>query len=284
MPAYPVIDLAREELAKYTQMLGVTADISLGLFSDLGVNETVPDPYFDDAIAISVKNKKGYVAGSNERSVLIGVYRLLAEWGMRWVRPGKNGSYCPGHTDAPDVVLLEKAAKRQRVMCIEGAVSLENVLDMIEWLPKVGMNGYYIQFKDAYIFFDRWYSHRENPLREAEPFSPAVAQGYVDIMTREIKRRGLLLHRMGHGWHSDPFGIVCHSWDPVDPATIPQEYIDICALRDGKREEYDRLLADSCRTAWECEDKVQGALDCMFYHDMMYDHLNLDGPKAFDDF
>jgi hypothetical protein len=58
----------------------------------------------------------------------------------------------------------------------------------------------------------------------------------------------------------------------------------IIAFLDGKREEYDAWLADSCRTAWECENEVQGALDCMFYHDMMYDHLNLDGPKAFDDF
>ncbi len=231
----PVLAFAREELAKYLDRLSVKAEIALGLFAEFGLSCEVHDPYFDDAFSISVQNGHGYIAGSNERSVLIGVYRLLAEWGVRFVRPGKNGTYYPPSIKACDVHLTEAAAKRQRVMCIEGAVSLENVLDMIEWLPKVGMNGYYIQFKDAFIFFDRWYSHRGNPQREAEPFSPAVAEGYVEIMTKEIKRRGLLLHRMGHGWHSDPFGIICHDWDPVDPATIPKDYLDLCALRDGKR-------------------------------------------------
>ncbi|MBQ8350696.1 MAG: DUF4838 domain-containing protein [Clostridia bacterium] len=235
MSAYPVIEFARAELDRYLGRLGVQAEISLGLFSDFDLPVNVEEPYFDDAIAISVKNKQGYIAGTNERSVLIGVYRLLSEWGIRWVRPGKNGTRYPAACTAPDVELTETAAKRHRIMCIEGAVSLENVLDMIEWLPKVGMNGYYIQFVDAFIFFDRWYSHRGNPLRKAEPFSPEVAKEYVEIMTREIKRRGMLLHRMGHGWHSDPFGIICHDWDPVDPATIPQSYLDICAMRDGKR-------------------------------------------------
>ena len=115
----PVLAFARKELAKYLDRLSVKAEIALGLFAEFGLSCEVHDPYFDDAFSISVQNGHGYIAGSNERSVLIGVYRLLA---------------------------------------------------------------------------------------------------------------------------------------------------------------------DSVRVAWECEDEVQGALDCMFYGDMMYDHLNLDGPKAFDDF
>ena len=98
-------------------------------------------------------------------------------------------------------------------MCIEGVVSLENVLDMIDWMPKVGYNGYYIQFEDAYAFFDRWYS-RESTVKEPEYFDHAMAEKYVDIIEKAVKDRGLLLMRMGHGWTCNPFGIVtngtCH--------------------------------------------------------------------------
>lgn len=226
---------AREELDAYLTKWEIKADITLAVADELGLSLPVANQKLDDAIAIEVKGRKGYIAGTNARSVLIGVYRLLSEWGVRWVRPGKNGTFCPPHTDAPDVSITEYANKRHRTMCIEGAVSLENVLDMIAWLPKVGMNGYYIQFHDAFIFFDRFYGHRGNPLRTAEPFGYDKALQYVDIMVREIKRRGLLLHRMGHGWTCEPFGIPNHGWDPVDPATFPAEYIRHCALVKGER-------------------------------------------------
>lgn len=236
--------LAREELDSYLAHWGIKADIKLALAADLGLSLPVADPKLDDAIAIFVQGRKGYVAGSNPRSVLIGVYRLLSEWGVRWVRPGKNGTYCPPHTDAPNLSITEFANKRHRTMCIEGAVSLENVLDMIAWLPKVGMNGYYIQFNDAFIFFDRHYAHRGNPLREAEPFTYETALRYVDIMVKEIKRRGLLLHRMGHGWTCEPFGVPNHGWDPVDPATLPPDYAGHCALVNGVRRVWrDRPIA-----------------------------------------
>ncbi len=229
------IDFAREELAKYLQILGVKAEITLGLFVDLDVEAAVEQPVYDDAIAISVKDKKGYVAGSNERSVLIGVYRLLSEWGIGWVRPGKNGTHYPKSCNAQDVEILEVAAKRHRTMCIEGAVSIENVLDMIEWLPKVGFNGYYIQFSLPYEFFERWYSHRKNPIKAPEPFTVEQAEEYQRLMVQEIKRRGLLLHAVGHGWNCAPFGVSDHGWYTPDPESMPQSYKDSCALVNGER-------------------------------------------------
>ena len=230
-----VIAFAREELQKYLQLLDISANLTLGLFHDFGLQADVRDPVLDDAIAISVKDRKGYIAGCNGRSVLMGVYRLLEQWGIRWVRPGPNGTYIPAAATVCDVQLLERPEKRHRTMCIEGAVSIENVLDMIEWLPKVGFNGYYIQFSDAFIFFDRWYSHRQSPVKEPEPFSYEKAREYVERMTDEIKKRGMLLQRMGHGWNCDPFGVENHGWDPVDPATVPQEYLDLCAMINGER-------------------------------------------------
>ncbi len=237
---YDVIGFARSELEKYLSILRIKADIKLCLFDELGItDEKVKDVTYDDAIDICIKNGCGHIAGSNDRSVLIGVYRLLHEWGIRWIRPGENGTYIPEKATYSDVSIHEAADRRHRTMCIEGAVTIENVLDMIEWLPKVGMNGYYIQFDDAFIFFDRWYGHRKNPFKEPEVFTEEMAVEYVKKMTREIKKRGLLLQRMGHGWTCEPFGVKNNGWDPVDPDTIPQQYKDLCAMVGGKRYVYN---------------------------------------------
>lgn len=259
-----VIAFAREELSRYLDILGLRAEIALGLLADFGLMAELKDPVQDDAVAIRVSSGKGYVAGSNERSVLIGVYRLLEAWGIRWIRPGKNGTYYPPNASVQDLDIFEIADNRHRTMCIEGAVSLENVLDMIEWLPKVGFNGYYIQFNDAFIFFDRWYGHRGSTVKQPEPFSYEKAREYVSIMIREIKRRGLMLHRMGHGWTCDPFGIENHGWDPMDPATIPQDYLDLCAQINGER----KLWKDRPMSTQLCysnpvvrKTMVQGVLD-----------------------
>ena len=44
---------------------------------------------------IDVTDGKGRIAGSNPRSVLLGVYRFLEEAGCRWLRPGTDGDYVP---------------------------------------------------------------------------------------------------------------------------------------------------------------------------------------------
>lgn len=236
MVDYDVIDFAGKELDKYLKLLNASADISLRLFNEKELAENkIEDPYFDDGFVISFDEGEGYIAGSNPRSVLMGVYKLFTEWGVRFVRPGKNGTYIPDKIVASKVEIIEVAEKRHRTMCIEGGVSIENVLDMIDWLPKVGFNGYFIQFSDAFIFFDRWYSHDKNPIKKPEPFSYEKAAEYVELMTKEIKRRGMLLYRMGHGWHCDPFGVINHGWIKENPDQIPKEYIDLCALVNGER-------------------------------------------------
>ncbi|NLY96617.1 MAG: hypothetical protein GX082_04185, partial [Clostridiaceae bacterium] len=141
------VEYAAAELSKY---LGIMANdeeigsivndknekdgISLGLFKDFGISDDfLKDPELDDAIDIKVENSKGYIAGSNARSVLIGVYRFLECLGCRWLRPGKDGETIPNR-DVSNlaVTLQEKASYRHRGMCIEGSVSLENMLDSVE--------------------------------------------------------------------------------------------------------------------------------------------------------
>ena len=51
----------------------------------------VADPRLDDAYRIDFRDGAGEIVGSNERSVLFGVYRLLHELGCTWVRPGRDG-------------------------------------------------------------------------------------------------------------------------------------------------------------------------------------------------
>ncbi len=226
---------AGQELERYLNLLGVSAEIELCLFDEIGLEAAVKNPRLDDAIAIKVKNKKGYIAGINPRSVLMGVYRLLEDWGIVWLRPGKDGTYIPPTADPKDIDIFEIASKRHRTMCIEGAVSLQNVLDMIEWMPKVGYNGYYIQFEDAYAFFDRWYTHESSTVKEPEYFDHAMAENYVAIIEKAVKDRGLLLMRMGHGWTCNPFGVTSNGWYQVNEDDIPQSYKDICAELNGKR-------------------------------------------------
>jgi len=227
------IDFAKAELAKYLSNLNVEAEISLGLFDEYNIRMDLPDPAQDDAITIKVKNKKGYIAGSNPRSVLIGVYRFLEEWGIGWIRAGRE-SY-PDECTCPDVDILEAADLRHRIICIEGACSVENVLDMVDWLPKAGFNGYFIQFTTGYEFYQRWYEHRNSTVKEPEEFSVEKAIGFTDKVIAEIKKRDLVFHRYGHGWNCRAFGMPDNGWTKFEESDIPQSFHDVCALVNGVR-------------------------------------------------
>ena len=213
-----------------------SCSIQLGLFSDFSLCPKGDNPILDDEIAIQIQNGNGYIAGSNERSVLFAVYRYLETCGVAWVRPGKDGTVYPSNIVPTNCFLQEAASTRYRVVCIEGAVSIQHVLNMIDWIPKLGFNGYFIQFRTAYIFFDRWYSHRRSTVKSPEPFDDEQAAEYVATMKKEIKRRGLQLHTMGHGWTCEPFGIFNYGWDPVPEKDIPENYRSLCAQVNGVRD------------------------------------------------
>ena len=74
-----VINFAKEELERYLKRLGVRANVSIGLFENFGIEMELQDRDLDDAYVIDVHNAKGFIAASNPRSVLFGVYRLLEE-------------------------------------------------------------------------------------------------------------------------------------------------------------------------------------------------------------
>ena len=152
------------------------------------------------------------------------------------VRPGKDGEYIPlKDISTITVKVHETASYRHRGICIEGANSYENIKNIIDWAPKVGFNAYFFQFREAFTFFERWYSHENNPLRKPEPFTVDMAREFVRKAVQEIKKRGLIYHAVGHGWTCEPFGIPGLSWEKGE-FEIKPEVIKFLAEVNGKRE------------------------------------------------
>ena len=242
-----VIDFAASELKRYLGLIseenkavtdpGVIKDvIGLGTFDDLGM-DTKDNDGSDDEIYIKTEGCRGVIAGSNQRSVLLAVYRFLAELGCRWTGPGMEGEVVP-HIDISNIKIdvREKPSYKFRGVCIEGAVDYDDVRNMIDWLPKLGMNTYFIQFREAYTFFQRWYDHVGNPLYEnKERFSIEKARDYVDSLSEEITKRGLIYQATGHGWTCEPFGIPGISWE-VWEEEIDEQTSRFFALVNNKRE------------------------------------------------
>lgn len=190
---------------------------------------------FDDELFILTKGASGIIAGANPRSVVLAAYRYLTELGFRWVRPGKEGEVMPRRVQsAATVDVHECAAYRHRGVCIEGAVSYRHVRDMVDWLPKVGMNAYFIQFREAFTFFERWYTHEGNPHWKARPFDVERARAFTERIRGEIRKRGLVLHMVGHGWTCDPFRIEGRGWYE-HKGPLPKKVVRHLAEVNGKR-------------------------------------------------
>lgn len=251
----PVVDYAAEELVKYLDIM-TEGKYKLHVskindtFTDnnntlyVGLTETLrpvidfglENEELDDAVYINVNGGNGVITGSNFRSVLLAVYRFLYELGCRWVRPGKDGELIvKKELNDVNVSICEKASLRHRGIVIEGANSYENVRDIIEWMPKVGFNSYFIQFKEAYTFFKNWYTHVNNELKEPEDFSIEDARAITRRLEYDIKKRGLLYHAVGHGWTCECLGIPGLGWDP-EQHTLPSEQQQYLALVNGKRD------------------------------------------------
>jgi len=216
---YDAVDISRKDI------------IWIGLDGSVEASE-------DDEIRIDVKNAGGIITGSNERAVLIAVYRFMYELGCRWIKPGIEGEIIPKlniTAEMLNVSVSEKASYRHRSICIEGGMSYEHICDVIEWLPKVGMNGYFVQFLNPLHFFKRWYNHTANPNIPAAPIDRDDAAHIWKRVEEEITKRGLMYHAVGHGWTCEPFGIPALEWDP-ETMPIPEKTKQYFAMLDGKRD------------------------------------------------
>jgi hypothetical protein len=209
--------------------------IWLGQMVDFGWEAPEGVEALDDAVRVEVEDGSGIITGANPRSVLLAVYRFLCEAGCRWVRPGADGEVIPRRkVGGLQARFAETASFRHRAICIEGATSLENVLELIEWMPKVGFSGYFMQFREGFTFFDRWQRHQNNPMLQPEEFTVEQARQFTSQIERELQRRGMVYQAIGHGWTCEAYGIPCLGWDPMEQ-DWPQEVLRDLAEVDAKR-------------------------------------------------
>ena len=245
----------------------------------LGLDGSVPAG-LDDEICIDVTAGVGTITGSNPHSVLIAAYRFLYELGCRWLRPGEDGEILPERkidADTLQVQVREKASYRHRAMCIEGINTYEHIHDMIDWLPKVGMNGYFMQFHVPHCFFEGRYNSDIIPVFEGE--EKLTAEDVKRIwksLEEDITRRGLFYHATGHGWTCEPFGIPGGGWFK-DETAFPPEVTQYLAQVNGKRELWGGVALNTnlCYSNPEVRERMTDAITayCQEHSDVDYLHF-----------
>ena len=219
-----------------------------GLTLSLALLPGDPD---SDRIEISVCEGVGTIAGVSPRAVLIATYRFLYELGCRWTCPDEAGEHIPRRPLVPAEVNVSVAVTpsyRYRGVCMEGAISEKNVLDMITFLPRVGMNTYFIQFFRPTAFFFNWRTNPVCPEYEKGPQTPEELDAIHEHIVREMQRRGLDHQAIGHGWTCEPYGVAGESWSRADFATLPEDFRDAVAVLDGEKKLYSDvpLMTNLC--------------------------------------
>jgi len=245
----PTVDFAAEELKKYLRMMmprageikieykpDATDGFRLGLMQDFSLDVSeAEDVELDDILHIDTGSEGGIIAGSNPRSVLLSVYRYLQENGCRWLFPGVDGEYIPMKDIAP-VSYHKMADCRHRGQCNEGAEFQSNMMDVIDFTPKIGLN---VFMMEGIVpgYYHHYYNHYHNPAREPEPVTDETILQWRVQCEAEIAKRGLQYHAMGHGWNVFPFGMDDST--ATDDA-IPEDMVQYLAMCNGKRGIYFR--------------------------------------------
>ncbi|MBO7762962.1 MAG: DUF4838 domain-containing protein [Clostridia bacterium] len=242
-------EYAAEELWRCLSAMDDTLAVGEGGLS-LSLALLAGDPE-SDRIEIDVREGVGRIAGVSPRAVLIAVYRFLYELGCRFTCPDEAGEHIPKRALAPaaiNVSVAETPSYRYRGVCMEGAISEKNVMDMIAFLPKVGMNTYFIQFFRPTNFFRSWREDPANPEYEKGPYTPKELDEIHDRIVREMKRRGLDHQAIGHGWTCEPYGVAGDGWRAVDADSLPADFMDAIAVLDGEKKLYagSPLMTNLC--------------------------------------
>ena len=247
----PVVTFAAEELRKYLQMMRpdcekIAVEYGAGddgfllvTMQDFELDTSdVSDPALDDILYIEADEYGGIIAGSNPRAVLLSVYEYLRRQGCRWLFPGVDGEYIPEVESLAPVALRFKPTMRYRGPSSEGAISQRTILEAIDFLPKVGMNYFMIEFRVPTSYYRRYYNHMYNDMnRKPEPVSIPVIKQWKRQCEAELTKRGLISDDVGHGWAADAIGIdsSLRSDDGDNEKLISDESRKFLALVDGER-------------------------------------------------
>ena len=185
----------------------------------------VPDVTMDDAFKICIKDNKGYIAGTNPISVLIGVYSLLKKLGCAWVRPGIRGEIITKSTITELNFDYEETAS-YRFRGFDCGHNAEGLFDILDWIPKEGMNNFFKEHLNPLSCFKARY-----PKLSEEDW----AAGRKHFM-KEMKKRGIKYHTAGHGWHMQAINYTnMDKLSGVSMDELTEEQISCLAMRDGKR-------------------------------------------------
>ena len=210
---------AREGLPK-----GSDATIVLGTSTNMYVGAPwfahLPAPHEEDALAIVPKGGVLYLVGNRPRCVLFAAYRLLEELGCVFLRPGPRGEIIPKLKSPafPTKPLREQASYHHRGICIEGSPRLEHVLDLLDWMAKKKMNAFQLQFEHGGVFWKRGYrtSPEIAPTELSDDFFPAWdSRTLDDRVIAKLKSLDMMVHRVGHGWTAEVFGMKGLDWTPT---------------------------------------------------------------------
>ena len=245
-------ELCRSELNRYLlRMTGEAGKIELTAGEDPSL--------FEEHYIIDIKNGEGKITANRPRALLLGVYDFLRRCGCRFLRPGEKGELIPKKQLKDITVQADvKPANRHRGITIEGAVSLKNVLDIVEWSPKVGFNSYFLQFRTAYEFFDRWYSHARNNEIPPEPFTGEDSAEFVCKIVEAIKERDMIYHAVGHGWTAACLGLEGSNGWKITQAPLTVQQQNALALVNGKREFFGGIPLNThlCYSSSEVRERM----------------------------
>lgn len=244
------IDFAAEELKKYLRMMmprcgeipvnyvpGAKDGFRIGIMADFGLDTSdAKDVLLDDIIYIDADENGGIIAGSNPVATLIAVYRYLRFCGCRWLFPGIDGEWIPMVETLPCVNYRKLADHRYRGQCNEGAEYQPNMIETIDFTPKIGMNTYMLEFDNPYCYYNSYYDHTNSKTREPEPVHRDTVLQWKRQCEAEIQKRGLHYHDMGHGWTAEPFGIdSSRGWALENEDIVPEESRKFLAQINGER-------------------------------------------------
>lgn len=251
------LDYAAQELKKYLRMMMTESGdypirldpaakdgFRLGLLEDFGLPCEAEDPVLDDVIHVETTTEGGILAGSNPRSVLFAVYRMLRENGCRWLYPGVDGEYIPT-IDALQPVKYHKLADvRIRGFCDEGCESQTCMLEAAEFYPKLEMNAFFLEWFVPNGYYNRYYTHMWNPeSRIPEPLDDRQILQWRRQVETEVNKRGMILAAIGHGWTCRPFGFPDsnNATNTYTDLNYSEEQMSVVALRNGKREFFRKM-------------------------------------------
>lgn len=265
------VEFALNELQKYLYAIDETIEIdpfcyetynpnrknALWLIVDPALAPKVDNPAVDDAFRISIKDNEGVIAGTNSISVLIGVYSLLKKLGCKWIRPGRDGEIIEQKKLQPLFFEYEeKADYRFRGIDLAVAISTRTAIDLIDWLPKEGMNHYFVELLDPETIFKRFDGYKG---LDSEDYKATFRE-----FAREAKKRGIKRHGAGHGWHIETLGYHDHnSVSGLTDADFTEEQHSKMALRDGKRGLYlghNLFGTQLCYSQKEIRDSIVGQI------------------------